>query len=632
MDWAGMTPERLVLVLEDARPAVRKRAVRELAARGKASLPALARAIDDLRTGRIDAIWAATRIDDPAARAVVRAAIDDPTDAVAVAAMHSASLWRDRDATAELAWMFRHASPAVQRGAAELLGRAGGAGSTAVLLAALARPCNRVLEHSIIYALIELADPEATRAGLASAEPRVRKAAMIALDQMVNGGLKPEAVASELSSPDTALRETAAWVAGRHREWGDALAGALGERIAAKGQTPEARRALEQQLARLAASPAVQALLASRAGGTDVPVEQRRLALAAMAASGLKNAPPSWVDALTNALDADEADLLPDAVAAVRRITVPKERAGPIARKLRDVATRTDLPDAVRLEAIAAAPGGVTELTPEMFDFLTGRLSPSVPAVQRVTAAEILGRAKMSPPQLGALADAMRSVGPLEIGRLLPAYEQATDEAVGLRLVAALNDTKASAALRADMVRPRLAKFGPAVQKKAAPLLAKLEPDAGAQRARLESLLASLPKGDVRRGQAIFMSQKTACATCHAIGYLGGDIGPDLTRIGSVRQERDLLESILFPSASFTQSYEPVLVDTTDGDRHSGIVRRNDADEVHLVTGPTQELKLPRSAVKEMRPGSVSVMPTGLEQQLTPEELGDLLAFLKACR
>ena len=80
------------------------------------------------------------------------------------------------------------------------------------------------------------------------------------------------------------------------------------------------------------------------------------------------------------------------------------------------------------------------------------------------------------------------------------------------------------------------------------------------------------------------------------------------------------------------QSYEPVLVDTTSGDRQSGIVRRNDGEGVVLVTGATQEVRIPRAEVKEMRPGTVSVMPSGLEQQLTPQELGDLLAFLKACK
>jgi putative heme-binding domain-containing protein len=74
------------------------------------------------------------------------------------------------------------------------------------------------------------------------------------------------------------------------------------------------------------------------------------------------------------------------------------------------------------------------------------------------------------------------------------------------------------------------------------------------------------------------------------------------------------------------------MVDTVSGDRQSGIVRKNDADEVVLITGPVQEAHIARKDVKEMRPGTVSVMPTGLEQQLAPQELADLLAFLKACK
>jgi putative membrane-bound dehydrogenase-like protein len=632
--WATTPPEKMVLLLDDPRPAVQKRAVRELAKRPSAALPAVCRAINDLQpAGRVNAIWAATRIDSPVARQAVRMAIDDADGSVAVAALHSASLWRDKDATAELAWVFQHRGDAhVRRGAAELLGRAGGTGAAGVLLRALELPTDPVLDHSIVYALIQRGDASGTAAGLSSADPRVRRAAMVALDQMEGGGLRPEAVAAELGSSDATLRETAAWVAGRHPEWGDALAGALAQRIPSAAAPSNAAGDLEQQLGRLAKAPAVQALLAKYAADGKAPPAERRLALRAMASSGLKDLPRPWVEALSGALSSRDAGVLADAVAAVRRLAPPRDKAGDLADGLRALAARADVPDAVRVEALAAVPRGAAELTQEQFDYLAARLSPQQPAAQRVTAADVLGHAKLTSQQLTALADALRAAGPLEIGRLLPAYEQSSDEPVGLRLVAALKEAKASRALRADMVRPRIAKFGPNVQKEAEPLLAKLEPDAAAQKQRLEQLLSSLPKGDVRRGQAVFMSQKAACSTCHAIGYLGGSVGPDLTRVGSVRQERDLLESIIFPSASFVQSYEPVLVDTADGDRQSGIVRRNDADEVVLLTGPTQEVHIPRAKVKEMRPGTVSVMPTGLDQQLTPQELGDLVAFLKACR
>jgi putative heme-binding domain-containing protein len=453
---------------------------------------------------------------------------------------------------------------------------------------------------------------------------------MIALDQMEHGGLRSETVAAELGSSDASLRETAAWIAGRHPQWGEALAAALGERLRSTGLTGEASQELRQQLGRLARSEAIQKLLAARLTDASAPENEKRVVLGAMSAAGLKETPRPWVEALGKALSSNDPALLADAVSAARRLPPRRDGAGDLPGRLLQIAARDDVPTAVRVEALAGAPPG--ELSPPLFDFVSAQLAPEQSAALRTMAADVLARAKLSRPQFVALTGAVRSAGPLEIGRLLAAYENAADDEVGMRLVAALKEAKSARSLRADTVRPRLAKFGPRVQKEAEPLLAQLDPDAAAQKQRLEQMLSSLPKGDVRRGQAIFMSQSTACATCHAIGYLGGDIGPDLTRIGSVRQERDLLESIIFPSASFTQSYEPVLVDTADGDRHSGIVRKNDAEEVVLVTGPTQELRLPRDTVKEMRPGTVSVMPTGLEQQLSPQELADLVAFLKACQ
>jgi len=68
--------------------------------------------------------------------------------------------------------------------------------------------------------------------------------------------------------------------------------------------------------------------------------------------------------------------------------------------------------------------------------------------------------------------------------------------------------------------------------------------------------MAELPGGDVRRGQLIFNNPKFACISCHSVGYRGGHLGPDLTSVGTIRTERDLLESIVYPSASFVRSYE----------------------------------------------------------------------------
>ena len=75
-----------------------------------------------------------------------------------------------------------------------------------------------------------------------------------------------------------------------------------------------------------------------------------------------------------------------------------------------------------------------------------------------------------------------------------------------------------------------------------------------------------------------------------------------------------------------------MIVSTKSGDDQSGILRKDAPDEIILATGPGAEVRLARSDVAEIRPVKVSVMPQGLNEQLTQSELADLLAFLKATK
>ena len=157
------------------------------------------------------------------------------------------------------------------------------------------------------------------------------------------------------------------------------------------------------------------------------------------------------------------------------------------------------------------------------------------PVATRLLAADVLGKARLDELQLAA---AGRRDGPRRPARGRPPAPRlrAVDQrGHGTAADPGLGRSSAIGSLRADMIRPRIAKYGPAVHAKAEALYAKLNVDSAKQKARLDELLATLPKGDIRRGQAVFNGTKAACLTCHAVGYVGGRVGPDLTSIGKIR-------------------------------------------------------------------------------------------------
>ena len=642
--WGKMNAHEVATLLGDPRPAVRRRAIATLARfpvhpanadRSAGLTQALERQLKTSpnQVARANAVWAATRIDSPAARALVRQGLLGPESDTTLAALHSIALWRDKDARLDVLSTLASGSPRYRRAAAEALGRIGDPQSVPWLLRVLRGPTDRALEHSLIYAVIEIGDADAVRAVLQEdlPHPAVERAALIALDQL--GQLKPEQITAVLTSPAPALRDTAAWIAARHPDWGDALAEAFRTRLTSADLPETDRPELQRQLAKLAKSQSIHSLLAQAAGDPEVAADRRRIALAAMADVAPRDPPKPWLDSLNDVLLIGNPELTSAAAHTLRRLNLKKEFAPAVTPALLQAASRTDLPTPARLDVLAAFPTGIGAPPQPTFEFLLAQLAPDGPVAQRIAAAEVIAKAKLSTDQLKSLTPAIKSAGPLEIEKLLTPFENASDEATGLALIDSLTQAKSLTSLRPDSLTTKIKRFPAPVQAAAAQIIVRLNPDSQKQQAMLEQTLASLPAGDVRRGQAIFNSPKAACATCHAIGYLGGTVGPDLTRIGAIRQERDLLESILFPSASFVQSYEPVIIEMAD-DVHNGVLRKNDANEVILATGAgaQHELRIARSEIKSQSPGQLSIMPAGLDQQLTKQELADLLAFLNACR
>lgn len=655
LKWADATAADLVKRLDDPRPAVRERAMTQLARGGQDPIRALAEVV---RSGasaqaRRNALWTLARLEHPNAHAPVLDALADPDAGVAQVAAKVAALWRHEGAAARLGSLAFQTGAArhrhLARAAIEALGRCGGPLDLAALFkeSPVARTLadDRFFEHSLLYALIEIGDAALVRKAMTAGAlaPEMWRVCLIALDQMDGQPLTAADLLPHLNAANAALREAARWIVRRHPAWGAELLGWFRERLLA-GKEAE-REDLTSLLAQVAPAEAIQRLLAESAANAALSEPIRVVALQAMARSNPKQTPSVWREALLATLGrAPNATgpsasgqgaapaVLAAAVATARALPAPKEGDPALARALAALARDTTLAAELRLDALAAVPGGAGELEAALFDFLREALASDKAVSVRGSAAGVLARARLTPSQLTALADTLRTIGPLELPKLLPAFDGGGDEALGLKLIAALRDSPAVSTLRADLLKPRLARFPPSVQQAGDALLFSLHKDAAEQNARLDSLLEQLKDGDVRRGQAIFNSQKTACVACHRLGYLGGNLGPDLTSVGQVRSERDLLEAILYPSASFVRSYEPLVVTTRSGEDFSGLLRRETEDEIVLATGPDTEVRIARADVRETRPGAVSVMPAGLDEQLTRQELADLLAFLKNTR
>ncbi len=632
VDWSSITAGQLSDLLDDPRPAVKKLAIQTLASHFAMPYPPQDLWKSKSVEKRRNAVWAATQ-SHFFGRAMADRALADADETVRQAAIHSVAVWRDRRALPKVQKLLLESKSAHnQRAAAEAIGRIGDKSAVPALLEAAGKTTDRVLEHSIIYALIEIEDQQGTAAGLKSSNVLTRRAALIALDQMDKAMLKPDIVARELASTHAPMKAAAWWIAGRHAEWGKDLGDFLRARLGSKQLAQPEQEELIRQLGRLSKDKSIQDMLARQLDDPSAKSDARRLVLRAMAQSSIKDVPELWIAGLTRVLAGSDEEAVREAVLAARTLRLAPKQAKGLSEELIKIGGNSKLPAQVRLTALAAVPGGLAQVSPSLFNFIGGNLDAEQPVPTRGLAAEVMAKAKLNNAQLLALAKSFENTGPMEAERLLEAYGQSADPKVGARLVSALKSSPVRAGLRGDIVKPHLAKFGPAVQKQAEKLLASLDVDAAKQKAKLEEMLPHLKDGDIRRGQLVFNSSKAACSACHAIGYLGGNIGPDLTRIGGIRTERDLLESILFPSASFVRSYEPVMVSLQNGKSLNGVIRTDAADEIVLGIGPNEEVRILRNDIEDIQPSRVSVMPAGLDQQLSPRDLMDLVAFLKACK
>jgi putative heme-binding domain-containing protein len=221
------------------------------------------------------------------------------------------------------------------------------------------------------------------------------------------------------------------------------------------------------------------------------------------------------------------------------------------------------------------------------------------------------------------------NASPLELPAAIDAYCKGSTSPQDQRLLETLATVAASKTLAVETLLVKLKDRPAEVQKKwRESLEVWTKPDQDVQD-KVQLWLGKLLVGDPKQGYHVFRSSKATCSACHQVGYVGGNVGPILSKIGQSRSRRDLLEAILFPSARLEQAYRSTKVRLQDGEVLQGLVVSETPKELVLQVSVDQRRSIETSEIQLREPSNVSIMPAGLESQLSLQELSDLIAFLE---
>jgi putative membrane-bound dehydrogenase-like protein len=140
-------------------------------------------------------------------------------------------------------------------------------------------------------------------------------------------------------------------------------------------------------------------------------------------------------------------------------------------------------------------------------------------------------------------------------------------------------------------------------------------------------------RGNPEKGRDVFFKTGTnSCAGCHRVQGRGQWVGPDLSTIGVKYGRDELIRSILSPSDSIGYSYRSVVAALNDGRVITGLLLEETPEKLMVKTADAQRVSVETRSIEERRTSDVSLMPEGLAQTMTTQELVDLLTYLTTLR
>ncbi|MCX7699665.1 MAG: c-type cytochrome, partial [Gemmataceae bacterium] len=137
-------------------------------------------------------------------------------------------------------------------------------------------------------------------------------------------------------------------------------------------------------------------------------------------------------------------------------------------------------------------------------------------------------------------------------------------------------------------------------------------------------------QGNPARGRELYLNKQTvACINCHKLEGVGGNVGPDLTRVWETQSLEKVMESMIEPSKEIKEGYQAYRLETRQGVIHLGLKVADTGTDVVLKEASGNEVRIAKSDIEELAPTKESLMPDNVISQLTFDQFIDLVAFLR---
>ncbi|MEX2511533.1 MAG: PVC-type heme-binding CxxCH protein [Cyclobacteriaceae bacterium] len=507
-------------------------------------------------------------------------------------------------------------SLAVSAHAATALGKLGQPKATEPLLAALKEnPQDRFFEHAVIFALIHIKNESVLQSKLS--DEQLKSAVLIALDQKGLDIMEKDWVRPFLFDSDPTVRETGFWVLNNHPDWHDLfLEKFLGFLNSDESDDNEKIKAAYPNFKN---EVAVKQGMANALDHPGLAIEKKKILLDLMAENPVDQFPEAWTSSLLNLLNDRQNGLQTEVLELIAQLNLKG-----FSQALKPFLDPQNTSTMLRLKAIQASLIEEKELPNPSFLWLVKLLTGSENQTAQLQAIRTLSGSELTEEQIELL---ILEVIPQTSERNVPYFleflvDHEEEEMARLLESQLLKMEGLWDQLSLGQVEALFSPY-PGVGDV---LLDSIRNKHEDRIIYLENLESQMAQGDVERGRALFFGI-AACGTCHAVAENGNDFGPDLTNIGEIRSQHDILEAIVFPGVSFAREYETQKI-TTKSEEYIGIIRgfRDGVYEIKL--GPGATVNVPENEVVSMVPVEQSLMPSGLESNLSGQELSDLMLYL----